>query len=150
MFPAWAGNICLIFWSDATCQLFQIKFGPSLVLLGGEVQYCSVIFRVHNLKFLVGREVTSLLAMELVESPSMGASLKMRTSVSSTLDLVRCVPNGALCHWKNIFDFSIKIMQVFCRWPMRVLTPTGLSFSFARLRPSGLMENMWSLVRLSC
>ena len=39
MFPAWAGNICLIFWSDAT--LFQIKFGPSLVLLGGEVQYCS-------------------------------------------------------------------------------------------------------------
>ena len=41
MFPAWAGNICLIFWSDATYQLFQIKFGPSLVLLGGEVQYCS-------------------------------------------------------------------------------------------------------------
>ena len=41
MFPAWAGNICLIFWSDTTYQLFQIKFGPYLVLLGGEVQYCS-------------------------------------------------------------------------------------------------------------
>ena len=36
----------------------------------------------------VGREVTSLLAMEQVESPSMEASSKMRTSASSTLDLV--------------------------------------------------------------
>ena len=31
----------MIFWSDATYQLFQIKLGPSLVLLGGKVQYCS-------------------------------------------------------------------------------------------------------------
>ena len=46
MFPAWAGNICLIFWSDAT--LFQIKFGPSLVLLGGEVQYCSQTNTCNN------------------------------------------------------------------------------------------------------
>ena len=29
------------FWSDAMYQLFQIKFGPFLVLLGGKVQYCS-------------------------------------------------------------------------------------------------------------
>ena len=49
MFPAWAGNICLIFWSDAT--LFQIKFGPSLVLLGGEVQYCSKMTRLPMLIF---------------------------------------------------------------------------------------------------
>ena len=42
----------------------------------------------HWFSQLFGREATSLLAMELVESPSMEASSKMRTSASSTLDLV--------------------------------------------------------------
>ena len=40
-FPPGRETSVWFFWSDATYQLFQIKFGPSLVLLGGEVQYCS-------------------------------------------------------------------------------------------------------------
>ena len=63
MFPAWAGNICLIFWSDATYQLFQIKFGPFLVLLGGEVQYCSIMMMITKTTAKVGLVASSTAAL---------------------------------------------------------------------------------------
>ena len=60
MSPAWAGDICLIFLDRRRLSFISDKtLGSFWVLLGGEVQYCSLLEFV--LRFL--RALLSLLKM---------------------------------------------------------------------------------------